>query len=142
MSVPSNYVYDRPVDQISVWEIGPLLVGTAGNSLFLFLRHTKTNVATKGYFGKVLGLHIILYLHTAQILSVRPPPFTIAVGHTECHSLELKPLLLLSPMTFENTNCKLKVRSHTAFGHVGFNTGRDGSRGLHQSSMKMWNTFR
>jgi len=44
-------------------------------------------------------------------------------------------------MTFENTNCKLKVRSHPSFGHLAFNTGRGGSRGPHHSSMKMWNTF-
>jgi len=39
LSVPSSYVYDRPVYQSSVWEIGPLVDVTAGNSLFLFLRH-------------------------------------------------------------------------------------------------------
>jgi len=133
LSVPSSYVYDRPIYQSSVRQIGPLVDVTAGNCLFLFLRHTQRNVASKRYFGKVSGLHIILYLHTVQIPSVRPPSFTIAVVHTECPAWRSKPLLLGSPMTLRNTNCKLKVRSHHAFGHLGFNTVRDGSRGLHHS---------
>ena len=84
LSFPSSYVYNRPIFQSSVWEIGPLVDVTAGISFFLFLRHAQRNVASKGYFSEVSGRHVMLYLHTAQSHSVTPPPHTNAVVHTAC----------------------------------------------------------
>jgi len=69
-------------------------------------------------------------------LGLHSPSITLSVLLSE-----VKPLLLGSPMTFENTNLKPTVRSHPAFGQLGFNTGRGGSRRLHHSSMPIWRTF-
>jgi len=50
-------------DQSFIWGIGPLVDGTAGNCLFLSLRLAHRNVASKGYFGKISVLYVMLYLH-------------------------------------------------------------------------------
>jgi hypothetical protein len=71
-------------DKSSEWGIGPLVDGTAGNCLFLSLRLAHRNVASKGYFGKISVLYVMLYLHTTQVPVLHTLRFTHAVGHTEC----------------------------------------------------------
>jgi len=115
LSVPSSYVYDRPTYQSSVWETGPLVDGTAGNSLFLFLLHAQRNVASKRYFGKVSGLHVMLYVHTAQNLSVRPPQFINTVGHTECLLWRWSPFYWGHPwlLRTQTANSRSEVTPHS-----------------------------
>ena len=70
-------------------------------------------------------------------LGLHSPSVTLSILPSE-----FKALLLRSPMTFESTNFKLTVRSHASFGHLGFPTGLDNSRGLHHSSMPICSTLR
>jgi len=81
LSFPNSHVHDGPILCMGNWTARGR---TAGNSLFLFLGLAHRNVASKGYFGNISVLYVMLYLHTIHVLVRYTPRLIHAVGHTEC----------------------------------------------------------
>jgi len=102
-------------DQFSVLGTGPLEAWTAAYSLFFFLRHAQRNVASKGYFGEESGPYVMLYLHTAQILTVRPPTIYKRSRSHWVSSLELKPFYWGHPWLLRTqiVNSRSEVTLHS-----------------------------